>query len=151
MKHLHTEIVIAAPRETVWAVLTAFEQYVEWNPFIVNVTGAPKVGNRLRVTLSPPGGRAMTFKPTVTEVVTGETLEWWGHLGVRGVFDGRHRFELHPDGDRATRVIQSEIFTGLLVPLMARSLDRNATAGFELMNQAIKERVEGLHTSSIAS
>jgi hypothetical protein len=147
MKHLHTEIVVDAAPDKVWAVLTAFDEYDEWNPFVTEVTGVPETGARLRVTLSPPGSRrGMTFRPTVTEVVPGEALEWWGHLGVRGIFDGRHRFDLHNHGDGATRLVQSELFTGLLVPLMARSLDHNTAAGFVLMNQAIKKRAEQLHS-----
>ena len=74
-------------------------------------------------------------------MASGEVLEWWGHLGVRGLFDGRHRFELHAAG-RGTRLVQSEIFTGVLVPLVARSLDRGTAAGFALMNSALKAHAE---------
>jgi hypothetical protein len=81
------------------------------------------------------------MKPVLTEVAKARVLEWWGHLGVRGIFDGRHRFELHPENG-ATRLVQRETFTGALVPLMARSLDRGTAAGFALMNAALKARVE---------
>jgi hypothetical protein len=40
------------------------------------------------------GGRAMTIRPRVTAASPGSTFEWLGHLGVPGIFDGRHRFEL---------------------------------------------------------
>jgi hypothetical protein len=92
--------------------------------------------------MSPPGARGATLRPTVTAVTPRHVLEWWGHIGVRGVFDGRHRFELHPSG-AGTRLTQSETFTGVLVPVFARSLYAHTAAGFELMNQAIKVRAEG--------
>ena len=141
MKHLHSEVLIEASPIEVWAVLTDFAKYGDWNPFVVDVTGIPEEGERLSVTLSPPGGRRITLKPEVTEVESGRVLEWWGHLGFRGIFDGRHRFELHPNGT-GTRLVQSEVFTGVLVPLLARSLDRDTAAGFALMNAALKARTE---------
>lgn len=141
MKLLHSEVLIEASPAEVWAVLTDFAGYSDWNPFVVNVAGVPEQGETLRVTLAAPGGGRITIKPDVTQVATGKVLEWWGHLIVRGIFDGRHRFELHPAGD-GTRLVQSETFTGVLVPLLARSLDRSTAAGFGLMNSALKARAE---------
>ena len=141
MKRLHTEVLIDASPAEVWAVLTDFARYREWNPFMVDAAGVPEKGTRLRVTLAPPGGRRITLKPAVTVVTDGEALEWWGHLGVRGLFDGRHRFELRSAG-RGTRLVHSEVFTGVLVPLVARTLDRSTTEGFALMNAALKARAE---------
>jgi hypothetical protein len=149
MKQLHTEVLIDATPDQVWAVLTDFDHHCDWNPFLVRVAGVPEQGQRLTVTLSPPDGRRITMKPVVTEVETARVFEWWGHLGVRGVFDGRHRFELHPSG-AGTRFVQSETFTGALVPLLARSLDRGTAAGFALMNGALKARVEHLHAGNVS-
>lgn len=36
---ISTEIDIAAPPNAVWAVLTDFDRYNEWNPFIVKLSG----------------------------------------------------------------------------------------------------------------
>jgi hypothetical protein len=141
MKRLHSEVLIDASPAEVWAILTDFSGYREWNPFLVEASGVPREGTKLRVTLAPPGGRRITLSPEVTAVASGEILEWWGHLGVRGLFDGRHRFELHAAG-RGTHLVQSEIFTGVLVTLVARSLDRGTAAGFALMNAALKAHAE---------
>ncbi|RYZ45415.1 MAG: SRPBCC domain-containing protein, partial [Chitinophagaceae bacterium] len=35
-KQIKTEIVINASKEKVWAILTNFSQYPQWNPFIVS-------------------------------------------------------------------------------------------------------------------
>ena len=144
MKHLHTEIQIEADPAEVWAVLTDFDHYPDWNPFLVDVRGRAEPGGRLRVTLSPPGGRRITMRPTVTDLEPGRVFEWWGHLGVRGIFDGRHRFELTASGT-GTRLVQQETFTGLLMPLLAKSLDGPTAAGFVLMNQALRARAEAQH------
>ena len=147
MKQLHSEILIQATPAQVWAILTDFDRYADWNPFVVKATGIPEQGQRLSVTMSPPGGRPITLKPHVTEAAAESVLEWWGHLGVRGILDGRHRFELH-QVEPGTRLVQMETFTGVLVPLLARSLDTGTLAGFNLMNAALKSRVEEPRTSA---
>lgn len=38
--------------------------------------------------------------------------------------------------------MQREVFTGVLVPLFARSLEENTTRGFVAMNAALKRRAE---------
>jgi hypothetical protein len=73
---------IAAPVEIVWAELCAVSEYAEWNPFITTFRGELVEGSRLEVRIVPPGGRAMTFHPTITEVHEGESLEWLGRLGA---------------------------------------------------------------------
>ena len=142
MRHrISTDIEIDAPPEDVWAVLTGLDRYPNWNPFIVSAKGTVAVGEKLKNRMQPPGGKAMTFRPRVTVVEAASTFEWLGRLGVPGVFDGRHRFELEstPSGSRLT---QSEDFRGVLVRFMRGSLDSKTLAGFEAMNDALKTRVE---------
>jgi hypothetical protein len=38
--------------------------------------------------------------------------------------------------------VQSEQFTGVTAPLLARALDKSTRSGFEAMNQALKDRSE---------
>lgn len=142
MRHeLHTEIEIDASPAVVWAVLTDLDRYSQWNPFIVSASGRVEVGERLTNRLQPPGGRAMTIKPTVTAVEAGSVFEWLGRLGVSGLFDGRHRFELHPTA-AGTRLVHNEFFSGILVRPFRKSLDGETKAGFEAMNTALKARAE---------
>ena len=147
MKELHSHIEIDAPPQEVWRVLVDLERYHEWNPFIVEARGVVEQGARLGLVMHPPGGRAVTLKPAVTEVRPREVFEWWGHLVVRGLFDGRHRFELEPT-QGGTRVAQTETFTGILVPLLRRSLDTHTAAGFQVMNDALKARVERIRAAT---
>ena len=138
---LHTDIEIAAPIEAVWETLTDLGAYPEWNPFIVSAEGPVEVGERLTNRLQPPGGKAMTFTPAVTAVEAPVIFEWLGRLGLPGIFDGRHRFDLAPT-EHGTRVTQTEQFSGILVRFVRTSLDTTTVAGFEAMNAALKARVE---------
>lgn len=145
MRHqLNTEIEINASPETVWMVLTDLDNYASWNPFVTEASGLVAVGTKLVNRISPPGGKAMTFKPVVTVAEPTSTFEWLGRLGLPGLFDGRHRFELVPMPSGGTRLLHSEHFQGMLVRPMRKSLDTQTRAGFEAMNVALKARAEAI-------
>jgi hypothetical protein len=143
MRTIHTEIGIMAPAERVWAILIAAEKWAEWNPF-AKVKGRFAVGERVTVTLTPPGKSAMTFKPTVVRVEPGRELRWLGHLGLRGLFDGEHGFRVVPEDAGRCRFEQFEMFTGLLAPPIMWMAGDATRRGFEAMNRALKARAESI-------
>jgi len=69
-------------------------------------------------------------------------MRWVGHLLVPGLFDGEHSLVTEPLEENRVRFVQHEAFKGVLVRLLARSLDKNTLRGFEQMNEALKERAE---------
>lgn len=141
MRELRREIEIDAPPDRVWAVITDFAAYPEWNPFIRRISGELRVGARLEVRIEPPGARATTFKPTVRAVEANRELRWLGRLLVPGIFDGEHSLRVEPLEDGRSRFVQSERFSGVLVGLVKRTLAKT-DAGFGQMNAALKARVE---------
>lgn len=116
-----------------------FSAYPDWNPFIRRLKGKARVGARLEVTVQPPGGREMTFKPTVLAVEPGRDLRWLGRVLVPGLFDGEHSFRLEPTAS-GCRFHHSETFSGLLVPLFGSML-AETERGFQAMNAALERRV----------
>lgn len=136
-KEIKTSITINASREKIWKILTDFEKYPEWNSFVKSVSGEVKVGNRIQVKL--PG---MTFKPVVLTFNENREFKWIGHLWFKGLFDGEHRFYLTDNGDGTTNFEHSEKFSGILVKLFSKSLDKNTKIGFEQMNIDLKFRAE---------
>ena len=139
MKRIETAIDIAAPPSAVWGVLIDFAAYPDWNPFIRRLQGEAKAGARLDVTVQPPGGRAMTFKPTVLSVEPDRELRWLGRVLMPGLFDGEHGFRIEPTAS-GCRFHHGETFTGLLVPLFAGML-ASTERGFQAMNEALARRV----------
>ena len=139
---LHTELEIHATPERVWEVLTDFESYPDWNPFIPKISGPIHVGARLDTRLQPPGGRGMRFRPTLLAAEPAKELRWLGHLIVPGIFDGEHRFRIEPLDQERVRFIQEERFTGILSRLVMRLIGEDTLRGFEAMNQALKLRAE---------
>lgn len=143
-KEINTEILIHASPEKVWEILTKFELYREWNPFIKSIQGEVKVGNKITARIEPPQAKGMTFKPKVLVYEVNKEFKWIGHLFFPGLFDGEHRFELIDNGNGATTFKQSERFKGILVPLFKKMLDVNTVNGFNQMNEAIKKMAEAM-------
>ncbi len=141
-KEIKTEILIYATPEKVWSILTDFDDYPNWNPFIRSVTGQVKPGSTITARLKPPKASGMTIKPRVIAFETNRELCWRGHLLIPGLFDGEHSFVLHDNGNNTTTLKHSEQFNGLLVPLFRKMLDVNTTNGFHQMNRKLKEMAE---------
>jgi hypothetical protein len=139
---LTSEVDVDASPARVWEVLTDYSTYPEWNPFTVRAEGRIEVGSRLSLRMQPVGARAVSLRPTVVEAVEGSRLRWRGRLWMPGIFDAEHDFRVEAvDGGRS-RLSQNERFSGLLVAVMARSLDRHTLPAFEAMNAALKQRAE---------
>ncbi|AEE52047.1 SRPBCC domain-containing protein [Haliscomenobacter hydrossis] len=137
MKQIETEILIEATPEKIWSILTDFTNHPKWNPFIKSIRGEKKIGEKLTVSIESPGGNGMTFQPIVTSFKENVEFRWKGKLGLRGIFDGEHYFQLIRQENNRTKLIHGEQFSGILVPLMGKALDKTKD-GFELMNRSLK-------------
>jgi hypothetical protein len=142
MFHLETQIDISAPAERVWSLLLDFPAYARWNPFLRSIAGNPVVGQSLDVFIQPPGSSGMRFRPRVLVVEPRRELRWKGKLVVPGLLDGEHYFRLEPRSPGGLLFRHGEIFSGLLVPLLRRSLDGATRRGFVAMNEALKREAE---------
>lgn len=146
MKSLYTEIEINAPSSLVWKILTDFEDYPEWNPFIRSFGSTPKPGRQFSVTIQPPGKKEMTFNPVCLELIPERELRWLGHMIIKGLFDGEHIFEIKKIDPTHTLFIQRENFKGVLVPLLWKLISSSTKSGFDQMNKKLKQRAETLST-----
>jgi len=142
VKEIHTEIDIQASPERVWEILTDFDSYPEWNPFIRRISGKAEAGARLKVYLRRSFARGIFFRSTILKAEPNRELCWLGRLVIPGLFEGKHAFIIVPLEENWTHFIQHEYFTGLLVPMLERVLDTDIRRGFKEMNHALKERAE---------
>jgi hypothetical protein len=136
-RSIATEISIGAPPEAVWRAIVDFSRQ-DWNPLFASVSGVVAVGEPLRFVLRKP---RFTIRPRITAAEPARLLEWRGHLGMPGLVDGHHAFELQPIAP-GTRLLHRETFSGLLVPLMGGVLAQTERT-FAAFNQALKTHVEG--------
>lgn len=143
-KEIRTQIIIKAKPDKIWSVLTDFENYPKWNPFIKSISGDARIGNQITVSISPTGGKGMTFNPTVLEFSPNKEFRWIGNLFFKGLFDGEHKFELIDNGNGTTTFVHSEKFQGILVGLFKKQLETTTKNGFEMMNESLKKCAENI-------
>ena len=143
---LRTFVDIDASPERVWDVLTDVPAMPAWNPFVVQAEGTFAVGERLSLRLPRLASVfRVTLRPTVLEATPHRRLRFRMHLawpGIPGLFDSEQTLTITPE-DGGVRLWEEARFTGLLVPLMTRSLNRNRSEAFVEMNEALKARIEG--------
>jgi hypothetical protein len=135
---VRTQIEIAAPAKEVRAVLLGFDDYPNWNPFIVKVEGPVALGSKVHVTVKPVGKDPLSGDTVVTSL-TDTRLAWVGSLAIPGVFRGDHEFVIEPRGPHSTIFYQNEKMSGIIIPFFNT---RPEAAGFALMNEALKQRAE---------
>ena len=141
MRKIRTEITINASPERVWNVLTAFNDYPKWNPFIKSISGELLAGKKLLVNIQLQGSKGMLFKPELQKIIKHKELRWKGKFLFKGIFDGEHYFIIDQNNEGTSTFIQGEIFSGLLVSFFKGILEKTLS-GFEEMNKALKRRAE---------
>lgn len=140
-KHIETEIEINASAEKIWKVLSDFDAYPQWNPFIKSITGAQSVGDTIVVTMIQGNGKHITFKPNILRFAPNEEFRWKGKLLFKGLFDGEHYFKIEPINPNKCRLLHGEHFSGILIGLLGKVLTETEKS-FGVMNQKLKERCE---------
>jgi hypothetical protein len=142
MRTIETEVLISASLGEVWQRLTDFPGMSAWNPFIIAISGSLERGERLDVTVAPPGRAPMSFTPLLLVVAPHQELRWRGMFASQAIFAGEHYFVLSsaPSG---TLLTHGEQFSGLLAPLLMSGGMLAATRErFGAMNASLKTKCE---------
>lgn len=140
-KEIYTEILIDASAEKVWQILTDFEKFPEWNPFVINVSGQAKRGETLKIKVKIPERQMLNFKPSVLRAKQNAELRWVGTLPLKA-FRGEHFYKIESLSPTKIRFVHGEYFSGWLVGLIWALLGEKIEKGYVLMNRALKERAE---------
>jgi hypothetical protein len=144
MKKIRTETVIDATPERVWAVLTDFNAYAEWNPLNIMAEGEARPGAKIRTTFLNPSqpGAKITQTVTLTTCEPCRALAWSGNVPL--LFKGRHHFTLAPEG-QGTRLLHGEDMSGLIAMTFSEAtLLRDFVPYYEAVNRALAARVAAL-------
>ena len=140
MKNFATSISIRARPETVWALLTDAAGFPNWNSTVEKVEGRIAAGEKLTVYAKATPGRAFPLK--VTEFTPPQEMEWAGGMPL-GLFMGVRRFTLTPTADGEVKFAMNEAYSGLLAPLITRSIP-DLQPAFDTFAADLKRRAEGL-------
>jgi hypothetical protein len=142
-KGFKSEIIIDAPAERIWEILTDFGSYEKWNPMIRRASGQARVGARLKVHFEPEGRKGSNFRPKLTIVDPNRELRWLGWPRFPFVFDMDHYWLLEGLGNGRIRLEHGAVAYGLAVPFIGNVMVKSFREPFEAMNRAMKERAEG--------
>lgn len=138
MKHFEVRRLIAASPEHIWARLTDGNALVSGGLGVTRLEGSIAPGARLKVWSEANPGRA--FAVRVTEFTPPRRMVWSGGLPL-GLFSGERAFSLTPTED-GTEFHMREEFTGLLAPLLGRSIP-DLTPTFERFARGLAQLAEG--------
>jgi hypothetical protein len=138
MKSFDTSIVIQSSAEAIWSILTDAAHWTEWNPTINKIEGHIAPGEKVTVHTKINPGRSFPVK--VAEFVPKQKMVWIGGMPL-GLFKGERTYSLTPAGDGLVEFRMHEVFSGLLAPLIEKSIP-NLQPAFDEFATALKVRAE---------
>ena len=138
MKQFAASASIHATPERIWSILTDAARYPEWNPTVDRVDGRIAPGERIALHVKSNPGRA--FPVTVVAFDRPRRMVWRGGMPL-GLFVGERAFDLKPQASGVVEFSMREQFTGLLAPLIGRTLPDMQPA-FDDFAAALKREAE---------
>jgi hypothetical protein len=129
---------IAASADRLWALLTDAVGYPSWNPTIISLEGEIAVGKKIKLVSTVNPKRA--FKLNVEEMRPPTRMVWADGMPL-GLFKGVRTYTLSPKSDGQTDFEMVEIFSGLLEPMISKSIP-DMTESFEEFAQSLKIAAE---------
>jgi len=137
MLAFEASIVINAPAEAIWDVLTDVKNFPEWEPNVTKVEGQAGLGQKITVHTK---FSERAFPVTVSEFIPNSRMVWSSGMPL-GLFKGARTFTLTPNNG-GIEVKTREEFSGILLPLFKGQIgDLQPT--FDAFAQALKAKVEG--------
>jgi hypothetical protein len=137
MKYYEATSTIAAPPETVWAILTDAPAYSDWNSGVLGLEGKVAPGEKLKLRSEVNPKRSYPVK--ITRFEPGRAMAWTGGIPL-GLMKGVRTFSLTPENG-ATRFTLREEFSGPMLPLIWRTMP-DMQPSFEKFAAGLKARAE---------
>ena len=109
---------IDAPATTLWGLLTDLGAQSRWNSTSTSIEGTVALGQR--VFFKVPEAPGQTFSPTVVAYDEAKSMVW--RLNRWPLLVSNRTYRLEPGREGSTEFSLAETFSGLLLPLIARSL-----------------------------
>lgn len=142
MNHVRTSLLIAAPPERVWRVLTDFAAYPEWNSIVRRFRGEVAPGAPVRFVIVIDGLLPLPFTARVSRCDPARAFGWRGGAPLApSLAWAEHYFLLEASGE-GTLLHHREDFGGALGLLVRGPVHARVTRTYEAFNRALKARAE---------
>jgi uncharacterized protein YndB with AHSA1/START domain len=109
---------IQAEPEKIWALLTNAAGFPRWNSTVQSIEGQIALGQKIR--LRVPVAPKRVFKLKVSAFEPGKRMVWQD--GAPPMFKGVRTFTLTPRDNGSIDFAMVEVFSGLMLPMIAGSL-----------------------------
>ncbi len=137
---IRTEITINTSAEQAWQLLTNFDNYSNWHPYILKVDGEVELKEKIKVTTIDADSTTDQFSAFILEFDPNKQLAWGGSLGF--IFSARHYFIIEPISDNKILFIQGEYWHGLFGKNYGKKIYLETYQKFIAMNEKMKTILE---------
>ena len=132
MKEFKASATINASPETVWSIITDAAAYPEFDPSCIRIDGTIEKDGKVTAHTKLSD---QAFPVKVAQFEPGKKMMWVGGMPL-GLFKGERSFIIESQGSDKVKFTLQEQFSGLLLPLIGRTLPD--------MNEAFQGFVDGL-------
>lgn len=142
MAVVRAEVLIDAPRERVFDILTDLAAYGDWNPFTPRVDSSLEIGAPVHLHTRLLGERIFVQTEFVTANERPHKLCWGANIPARFLVRADRCQTLASLEDGHTHYVCTDEITGWLSPIVMRFFGGAIQRGFDDCARALKQRAE---------
>jgi hypothetical protein len=134
------ELVVEAPADVVWQVLTDFGQYRSWNPFVLACRSSLKPGDPIRMDVALVGTQKV--EEVIESCTPGAGFAYHMKPYPLGALSSRRTHEITALGPGRARYRSYFHLEGWLMPVVRGLMGARLERGFAGMTAGLKQRAE---------
>jgi len=141
MKDIAVTTEIKASPGKIWEILTEFDNYENWNPFIESIRGDFVQGKTVDIKVINPQGNKLPMKARIIRVSENREIRWRSKIIAPWLFSIEQFFILREEAADLTKFTHGMKFRGLLLSFFKDSIYRIKPV-IEEMNSELKKKCE---------
>lgn len=136
MAPLTATLQLDASADWLWALVTRFADYPDWNPLVPSISGDPRLNAKLQLRVAPDGRRPIALRARVLVAARNRELRWHGRSRLPGLLriESGCRIEQRAGLCRVHQTLSCEGW------LAGERLGAALGRAFEAMNAALQAR-----------
>lgn len=135
-----TQVTIKSNPAEVWRILTDFEKYPDWHPYIKRIEGTLDRKSIIKVIYKKNDNQEGVFSAYIIDNEVNKRLSWGGSLGF--IFRAKHYYLIEIVGADSVKLVQGEYWKGIFGGMYGNKIYEDTAHKFELMNNKLKEIAE---------
>lgn len=142
MIEIDESLPVRAPAPLLWEVITDFDRYGEWNPFVVSCQSSLREGEPIDMRVQIFESFVQPQRETILQHVPGERLSYGLAPKAFGSLASRRLHEVTDRGPRESEYRSHFVLEGWLSPFTELLLGSRLDRGFRAMTRALVSRAE---------